>query len=164
MAKRLLALGPILALALGACGGDEGTSKEDFVAKTDAICRDVKPRYKAVQRRRPTALQGLPDYFQRVQRLVDDAVARMEAVPLPSDKEDRRGAQAYVRAFKGLSEPLNEIRQDSADLRAAIAARDRDRVEQIGARLGKATQEIQGSGDRADEIARDYGIKECAEF
>ena len=77
----------ILACALGliACGGDDsegataeaGLSKEDYLAKADAICLDVNKR-----------LDATKDFEKDGPAIIEQGIGDLRALPVPAGDED----------------------------------------------------------------------------
>ena len=134
------AAGLLLVLVVG-CGG--GLSKQELVAKGDAICKRVNAQMaKEPDPQTAADLQRLAD---RTVEISDPAVDDMEALEPPGDLED--DFKKFVGSLK----------------------RQRDLTKKIGAAAGKGdTAEVQKVGADAQEAQDEYrrltgkiGFKEC---
>lgn len=163
----LLALGALLALGLAACGGDsdepagDEVTKQEFISRADTVCRNIRPKARALDRTDPDTPRQLATYAQRLQTLIEDVVARLEAVPLPTSAEDRPGAAAYVASVKKLSPLADELGEESLSLRESVQAGDVKEVKRKNARLLQTAKELEDADERTDDLARDYGLRQC---
>lgn len=149
-------LGAAAALVLAGCGdggsggADTATTKKQFIAKADAICRETK----AAQAPFTKKVNALPDRtdIKRVAPLLEGALGesrkgleRLRALPAP--KEDRELLDKYFTA----ADRLLAAHKRLAD---AAKASDKPASQQVAA----ATQALS-----ADERQRgsDYGLNDC---
>jgi len=150
-------------LAVGGCGDGEdepaatasgaGTkplTKAQFIARTDAICRDVK-RAQEPYARRIRALSRV-DELTRVTPILEGALGesregleRLRALPAP--REDRATLHAYYEA-------AGRLLAASAQLAAAARSDDRAKGREVAATAGSLS---------ADEkrLADEYGFEDC---
>ena len=148
-------------VAVGGCG-DEGPTKQEFIAQADRICADLDRRAERLARP-PRSPDGLVRFSQETTRLVRDAVRRLGALELPENEQDRAGAQRYIDSVKASEGPASRLEQSSRRLEAAVEQRDRAAVQAAAVELQAALQEIQRTGDRSERAARQYGLTRCAE-
>ena len=138
--RRHAAVAPLLLVVAG-CGG--GLSKDEFVAKGDAICKRVNARI--AKQPDPQSASDLKGLAQRTSKIYDPAIDDMEALDPPSELES--DFKKFVASLK----------------------RQRDLTEQIGDAAGAGdTAKIQKAGADAQKVQQDYrrltgkiGFKEC---
>ena len=131
----------LLALLVAACGG--GLSKQQLVAKGDAICKRINT--KMAKEPDPKTTADLQRLAKRTVELSDPAIDDMEALEPPSDLED--DFKKFVGSLK----------------------RQRDLTKKIGAAAGKGdTAEVKKIGGQAQKAQDEYrrltgriGFKEC---
>ena len=131
----------LIVLPLAACGG--GLSKQELVAKGDAICKRVNTQI--AKEPAPTDAAGLKRLADKTVALSDPAIKEMEAL-----------------------EPPDELKQDFAKFVASLK-RQRDLTKQIGEAAAKGdTAKIQQIGTAAQKAQSDYrkvsdkiGFKQC---
>ena len=132
-------------LALAACGGS-GTrlSRDAYVAKVDAVCRDVNAKQKALTV--PTTTGQIPAYVEKALPIFDDALARIRRLRPPSELD------AEVRTWLS---SLGDSRKLISDLGKAAEHNDAAKVGSLGP---KAT----ALGDRGRSLARTIGLTDCS--
>ncbi len=87
MRPRLQVLALVLGLsALTACGGEDGLSKEEFIAQGDAVCEQLDKDTEAVPA--PTGQDGIEEYVDTLTGLVESAKSDFAALEAPSDGTD----------------------------------------------------------------------------
>ena len=137
---RVHAAAALLLLAAG-CGG--GLSREELVAKGDAICKRVNER--VAKEPEPETAEDLERLAKRTVEVSGPAIADMEALEPPGELESDFGK--FVASLK----------------------RQRDLTEQIGAAAGEGdTAKVEAVGAEAQKAQADYrrlsdriGFKEC---
>jgi hypothetical protein len=130
---------PVLLVA--ACGG--GLSKQELVAKGDAICKRINTQM--AKEPDPKSAADLQRLAKRTVELSDPAIDDMDALEPPSDLED--DFKKFVASLK----------------------RQRDLTKKIGDAAGKGdTAEVQELGGQAQKAQDEYrrltgkiGFKEC---
>jgi hypothetical protein len=145
--RKLAVVLVIPALLAGGCGGGGGhgrLGRADFVAKADAICRDLVAEQKALEV--PAGIAGIPAYIDRALPLLDGAVERVRALRPPADLE--QGVADWLAA-------VGESRAALTGMRAAAERGDRAQVRTIGARGIVANR-------RSDALAGAIGLTACA--
>jgi hypothetical protein len=146
MRRTAAALAALLALAAG-CGGASGgqrLSKDAYVAKADAICRDADAKRK--QLTTPASIAEIPAYVAKALPILDDGLRRLHALRPPSDLE------AGVRAWLSTGD---ETRNLLAELGKAAKQGDSAKVQALGAKGNTLTSD-------ADSLARTIGLTDCA--
>jgi len=87
MRTRLQVLALVLSLsAVTACGGEDGLSKEEFIAQGDAVCEQLGKDTEAVPA--PTGQDGVEEYVTSLTGLVEGAKSDFSALEAPSDGKD----------------------------------------------------------------------------
>jgi hypothetical protein len=136
----------LIAAVLPACGGDGGgerLTREELIARADAICAEASDRLDAL---------GEPETPEQLARLADEAAAiaeeqlgRLRNLRPPAENEDEYAAmldltEKQIEATRGISE--------------AAAAGDADAAQ---ARIA----EVKRLDDEADRLASAYGFEVC---
>ena len=133
-------------LALAGCGGggESRLSRSVYIAKANAICRDVAAKQEALTVPRSTG--EIPAYAKKALPIFDGALARIRALRPPSKLDSR--VQAWL-------ESIRASRKVVADLGKAAARKDAASVETLGARAVSL-------GDEGRSLASDIGLTDCA--
>ena len=133
-------------VALAACGGGGETrlSHDAYVAKADAICRDIGAKQKRLAV--PTSTGQIPTYVKRALPIFDDALARIHALRPPSELDAR--VQAWL-------DGIAESRQVVSDIGKAAERNDAAKVQSLG---NKAVTLGEQGRSRAGAI----GLTDCA--
>jgi hypothetical protein len=156
----LLALTMGVALVAGGCGGDDDggsgeVTKEDYIAKADAFCKkqnaEAKERNQKLQEV-ATSAKTEKEFFEKVVPELEDGL------DWAREQQEAFADIEPPAADKATVDKMNDTNADAlAKLEEATdAARDKD--------LDKFTQlanEESSIDDRANEMAKDYGFKEC---
>jgi hypothetical protein len=144
-----VALGFALALALGAgaCGGDDGPTRAEFVREADAVCAKAQQ-----QLRITSAAQDDPVAF--IERVIErrrEVISKLDALEAPDDIADDVDSYVdHMRRWTAITEKiLSEIEPEAdgvlRDLGVDTAlTRRRDRL-----------------ADRATALAKSFGLKAC---
>jgi hypothetical protein len=143
-----------MSVAFVACG-DSGPSREDYIAKADAFCKERN----AEAKERNEKLQAIATEAQSEDEFLTKARPQLE----DGLEWTRDGQEDFqdIEPPEADQETIDEFVAATADEIAVLekvveAARDGD-FERF-ADLANEQQNIDG---RADEIAKDYGFKEC---
>ena len=138
--RRHAAVAPLLLVVAG-CGG--GLSKDEFVAKGDAICKRVNARI--AKQPDPQSASDLKGLAQRTSKIYDPAIDDMEALEPPSELEsDFENFLASLKRQRNLTKKIGE----------AAAEGDTAKVQQIGADAQSAQEEYR-------RITGKIGFKQC---
>jgi hypothetical protein len=145
------ALLPTLAAVafLAACGGDDGTSKSDFLEEADAICAEGEERAEQIVSegfRDPENPTG-KEVVALIQDLVPvqrETISDVRELDMPEGEEDE----------------INSI-LDQAEAATAKAADIRDPQEALA--IVQAADTPQDPFYEANQAAAEYGFDECAE-
>jgi hypothetical protein len=133
------------AVGLGACGGDDGLSKADYVKQANAICRDANTQLGKIAE--PTDVAGIATYVASAKKVTSVAVDKMAALEPPEElRADHKAHVADGRKVVTLADDL------------AAAAKSGDQA---------AFQRISQQGDRMDQTsdarAKKMGLGDCAD-
>jgi hypothetical protein len=85
-AALLLLLVPLLALA--ACGGDDGPSREDYIAEADALCERINEEIEEVNEPEPTDLESLRELLDAGLDLTREGLEELQEIEPPEELED----------------------------------------------------------------------------
>jgi hypothetical protein len=156
MRRLSLALGVTLALAAcGGGGGSEEVSREDYIAAADTFCKEQNAEAKT----RNEKLQKTATDAHSADEFFDRAIPQLEeGLDWTRDKQQGFRDIEPPADDRATIDKLHDTIDEEIDLleRVVDAARDRD-LEKF-ATLAEKQQTID---DRADAIAKDYGLKEC---
>jgi hypothetical protein len=135
-----------LATALAACGGGSGErlSRDAFVSKADAACRDLVQRQQELAA--PTSIDGIPAYADKALPILDDALKKLRSLRPPTELQ--AGVDSWLKR-------LGESRAVLEDLRSAAKDGDAAKVRAVGA---KGTN----LDSNAKDLARALGLTDCA--
>lgn len=143
MRSVLAAAGTGLVLAAG-CGGDDGDA-EEFRAEANAICADYEARIAAV----PPPLEDVDEWAAvagDIADMLEAGVNELDGLDPPGDLGERYDEWIALK---------RESLEATRDLQDAGAADDQALVDEALARIGETER-------RADEIAADLGLDDCA--
>lgn len=129
-------------LAATACGND-ALSKEEYIERADAICRETERQTQDLERpRTPEELAGFVDEAERV---TADLLRQLRDLQPP--EEDRQEIDALLNKIQEALGYLPSIARAAEERSAA-------RIKQLGRELREVSSE-------ANEMARDYGFQVC---
>lgn len=154
---RRLVLALLTSVALVACGGSgsDTVTREEFIAAADAFCKktneEAKKRNEELQKI-ATEAKSEDEFWDKVVPELEEGLAwtedkQAEFKKIEPPEEDRATIDKFVATT-----------QEEIDLldRVVNAARKRDLE-----RFGQLATEQEKIDNRGNEIARDYGMKEC---
>jgi hypothetical protein len=131
----------LLLLLVAGCGG--GLSKDELVAKGDAICKRVNTRM--AKEPDPQSAGDLERLAKRTVQISDPAIDDMEALEPPSELE---------ADFKQFVASLKRQRDLTKQIGAAAGAGDTAKIQKVSADAQKAEQEYR-------RLTGKIGFKEC---
>ena len=142
-----------LTFTLGACGGEDGPTREEFAEEANTVCADLEKSLDGLSESNPSSAEELVSTVDDLQSEVDGAIDRLQEIEQPSG-EDGEAAKAFV---DGLSEQVDqEIKPAFADMKKAAQEED----QQL---LGQAVQQLQAvDSEKTNELAREAGADGCA--
>jgi len=141
-------------MALVACG-DSGPTREEYIAKADAFCKERNAEAKkrnAKLQQIATEAQSEDEFFEKATPELEDGLewtrdGQQEFKDIEPPEADKETIDKFVAATDDELAVLEKVVE-------AAKARDIERF----ADLANEQQNIDG---RADEIAKDFGFKEC---
>ena len=134
----------VVLLAAGCAGGGDALSREEYLTRANAICRDYHARINRVPRADTEA--GFVRYLDRTLPLAREQVDKIAELEPPEDMQAEVDKMlADVRSLYALA----------GELREATKERQRNRVADIIERSNQV-------GARADSRARAIGLRDCA--
>jgi hypothetical protein len=148
MRTRAVATGLVfMLLPLLGCG-DDGPSKEDFIAAGDDICLDLRRELDAVQLPAPNAgPEEVQAYLDEVRPIVEQGQRDWNGVEA---SEDDDGEQLKEDVVATLDDQLAKL----DDVEAAVQSND-------AAATQEAVQQLEEQGDDTDARLQRYGFEEC---
>lgn len=145
------------ALTLGACGGDDGISTEDYARDLDEICADLRAETERIQRSRPADTTELTRQVDALREATTAGIERMKALERP-EGADGETAERYVGELEQAAD--ERLLPALEDLETAITAHDQPGIRAAARRLQRIDEER--DLERTDELAEDLGAKRCA--
>ena len=131
----------VLLLVVAGCGG--GLSRDELVAKGDAICKRVNTRM--AKEPDPQSAADLERLAKRTVQISDPAIHDMKALDPPSELE---------ADFKKFVASLKRQRDLTKEIGDAAAAGDTAKIQKVGADAQKAEQEYR-------RLTGKIGFNEC---
>jgi hypothetical protein len=126
--------------------GDDGPSKEDFIAEGDRICLDLRRDTDAVEEPAPTEpIQELSAYLDELTPMAERALEDFEALEAPDDDQDVKD-----RATEALQAEIDRVEEASAAAQRGDAAA-----------AGEALRKSEEASDETDAELQRYGFQEC---
>jgi len=146
--KRTCLVLPLLLLA--ACGGSDGLSKSDYVAKAEALCKKANDDIDALTT--PSDLTDIAPFLDKLIATADQTTDELVALDAPKDDK----ADLDKKFLQPLRKQVEQGRTWAADIKTAAAAQDQAKIGQL---LGNAP-----TMEEADLTwMKDYGFTECVE-
>ena len=121
-----------MSVALVACG-DSGPTREEYIAKADAFCKERNAEAK--------------ERNEKLQQIATEAHSEEEFKDIEAPDADQETIDKLVAATDDEIAVLEKVVE-------AAKARDFER-------FGDLINDQQNIDERANEIAQDYGLKEC---
>jgi len=148
MRMRAAAVVALAALAVSGCGGGGGKtqrlSRDEYVAKADAICAQAVKQQKALPT--PSSIDEIPAYVDKALPVIDDAIAKIRKLKPPVTME--QGVKAWL-------DQTEATRSELTKLRSAAKSGDPTKVRKVAA---KGTQ----MDSERSALARSIGLTTCA--
>jgi cytochrome c556 len=150
----LPALAALAALALGACGGSDKPSREEFAKSAEKVCADLKKQSERLSTSEPDNVGEIAQFARDARKTAEDAVKKVRALELPEGEAGEKAGQWQDAVESEAEEKLIPALQK---LEKAADAND----EQA---LVAAAQELQGlESTESDRLAREIGAEGCAD-
>ena len=143
-----------MSVALVACG-DSGPTREEYIAQADAFCKERNTEAK----KRNAKLQEIASAAKSEDEFFAKATPELEdGLEWTRDGQEEFKDIEPPEADKETIDKLVAATDDELDVLEKVveAARDRD-IE----RFADLANEQSNIDDRANQIAQDYGLKEC---
>jgi hypothetical protein len=141
-----LVLFPALALAVAGCGGGgERLTRAEYATQADAICAKYERKTDALDD--PSNLADLARLAEVTLPLIDDA--RAELAELRPPENEQATVDRWLGQFDTFTTDLTEIREKAE-------------ANDIGA-VREALTKAQGHNTQSNELARQLGMRECAD-
>jgi hypothetical protein len=151
--KRLLTMGAVAgSLALAACGGDDGPSKEEFAREADRICADFEKASDGLGS--PNSVAEIGPFAEKASGEIDKVIQRLDELETPSGDEGEK-AQQFIDAVK--ADAQGKIKPALAEMKTAAEKKDEQGVVAAAEKI----QKIDTS--KSDDLARQAGARGCAE-
>lgn len=137
----------LLASSLGACGGgDDGTSKDDFIEQADKLCAETNEEGTKLAQESfedPTAPtpQEAQNFVQKAVPIQRELLAELRALERPAGDEDE--IEAWLDATDEGTDKIEEMGQSAEDSLTLL----RSNVNPLS---------------EANDLAADYGLSDCA--
>jgi hypothetical protein len=128
---------------MGAGCSNGALSKEEFIERADAICRDVDKQ--STNLKVPEKASQAPAFADRAHDIVEEAIEKLRNLEPP--EEDKKQIERMIDSIEEANDYLPRIAQAAAD-------EDLKRFQELNANLGRAV-------DEANRIANDYGLEVC---
>jgi hypothetical protein len=143
-----------MSVALVACG-DSGPTREEYIAQADAFCKernaDAKERNAKLQEI-ATSAKTEDEFFEKATPALEDGLewtrdGQQELKDIEPPEADKEKIDEFIAATDDELAVLEKVVE---------AVRDRDLE-----RFSDLANEQQNIDDRANQLAQDYGFKEC---
>jgi len=141
-----IALAALLAVAGcggGGSGGGDRLTKEEYIAQADAICKATEEKLDALAE--PTSKEEFASFLEEGLGLSEGQLDDLRALNPPEADE-----ATLEEAYSLVEQQLDVIRQ----MVDAVKADDEAAVQEL-------ITQGDALNDQADQIAADYGLKEC---
>jgi molecular chaperone DnaK (HSP70) len=143
------------ALGLGACGGDEGPSQEEYADELDRICLDAEEDLERIGEDDAQTPEDLVRQLDQQKEAIEDAIEELEELERPGGDAGETG-ERYVETLE--EEYRDELLPAIEGLQEALRANDEDRVREATERLQDIEEETE-----SDRLAEELGADRCAE-
>lgn len=139
--------GVAVVLIVAACGGSGGTTKAEYVRQANGVCRDAAKRAAALEAPAGDDVAGVPKAAAAVVAVQRAALERIREIKAPT--EDRPDIAKWIA--------LVDQTIDQAEV-SAQSQKDGDITRAVTANANGAALD-----QRADELARRYGLRTCVQ-
>jgi uncharacterized membrane protein YccC len=128
-------------VVLSACSN--GLSKEEFIEQADRLCREADEKTQGLTP--PRSAEALKDFVDQAQEITSGLLRELRDLEPPEGDTD---------AIDDMLENIESAMELLPDIQVAAEDRDFKEIERLSA-------ELQEQAADANEIARDYGLKDC---
>ena len=136
-------------LALGACGGEDRLSTEEYRAEAKKVCQQADRATAAVREPTRATADAIVDYFERLLRANEQSTERFNSLEPPESLQD-----AHDDALKANRDGVAEVRRVIRELK------DGGDPRQV---LTSAQSRLQRLSAQAADAAGRLGVPECAD-
>jgi citrate lyase beta subunit len=134
-----------LALVLFVACGTGRLSQEEFIAAADEICADMEREVEEMGK--PRSQEEFEEFVERSQEITIQGIERIRELEPPEADEERIERMLDLRA---------EAVRYLPEVQRAVETQDFEAMQEIGTRIQEAYGEAQ-------QIALEYGFRDCAE-
>ncbi len=151
----------LAAMLLAGCGGEPGpVTKDRYVTEADEVCAGLRERF-AASTTDPTTPQEIVRSADTLADRYAEFVDRIDAIRLPTDPAERRGAAAYVAELRRNEPLVRRLRSAAQRFAAASDGDDGQARTQAGIEVRAALDAFRAGQVRADRRALAYGFNLC---
>jgi hypothetical protein len=143
----------LAAIALPACGGDDGVSRQDYAKRVDKVCNDAERQLKALDIGSAKTSADVVAILDRMVAKSQAAIDRLKALERPGGEAGKtadRFVTTLEREFETNALPALD------DLKAAFRSGDRAAAADAANRLRRL------ENAKSDRLARQLGADACA--
>jgi hypothetical protein len=145
--KRVALVLPLVLVA--ACGGgSSGSSKSDYLAKAEAICKDANAQVKKLTL--PSDPAGFQRLVEKTLSIAESTTSKLKKLDPPSADKD----EIKKKVITPLENQLAEARPYLDEVRKAVAKNDQNA-------LGRLLQNPPREHKADLDFMKTYGFKEC---
>ena len=149
--RRLSLLFVLTSLLLGACGGDDGPTRQEFAADANKVCKDLERTGDSLKE--PESVAEIEQFATDLEKKVDEAVGKLDDLERPSGDDGEKADRFIEEIKKGTDD---QIKPALAELREAAQAKDEKAIVAAAGKIEKVKT------PEADRLANELGAKECA--
>jgi hypothetical protein len=141
MKHRLAPVVAVAALLLGACGGGDDASPDEFRSQANKVCRDIEQQVDKIQQTLPATADQAEKQADAIVDVSDQALSNLRKIDAPEDLQP--AYDRYLEQREKAIEFVEEAREAAADKDSAAYARAKRQLaagqptrRQIALRLG----------------------------
>jgi hypothetical protein len=155
------------AVLLAGCGGGGGSdtpkvvTKDLYIAQADEVCAGLSERFNSAGASDPTTPKQIADSANVLADLYGDLAGSLKKLKLPTRNADRVGAQLYLTSVGDTNALLGQLRSSADSFVAAVAAKNRRKIESTGNDVRSALDEFRAAQAQANTRAIAYGFNLC---
>ena len=165
--RRAIAAALTAALLLAGCGGGGGSdapkvvTKDLYIAQADEVCSGLSERFNSAGSSDPTTPKQIADSANVLADLYGDLAGSLKKLKLPTRNADRVGAQLYLTSVSDTNALLGQLRSSADSFVAAVAAKNRRKIESTGNDVRSALDAFRAAQAQANTRAIAYGFNLC---
>ena len=150
--RRVLFVPVLASVALAACGGEEGPTREEYARSVDSVCAEARKADDNLGT--PDSAAELVSFTDRLVKVSDDIVKKIKAVERPSG-EDGEKAEQFVTAFE--RDVDTKLKPALGELRTAAQKGDAQGLRTAAEKLQRVET------PESDRLAKEIGARGCAD-